>query len=286
MGKQKEVLTMEVNLAYALPLILSSSAIASAVAGIFVLLGKRADRKAREQERQEDKADKQDVELAQKVKDLIKLVEKLHRGQSAFLYDRIKYLCLRYIGEKCITGEELEDLLDLHVVYQNDLDGNGTLDTFIAQVKSLQIVKQKSSRYKTDAEYQPQEKPKIATDPEKPIILVVDDAATWTYVIKKALGNVKYTIFEINDPLEVKPLLRQITPQLFILDCHMPDLSGLELIPIIRAYPGHEKTPIIMITGDDTTETLKSASELDVSEFISKKFKPSELREAVEHYLK
>ena len=120
---------------------------------------------------------------------------------------------------------------------------------------------------------------------EKPLILVVDDSTTWTYVVEKALGTVHFNIQKSHDPKEVKALLQQITPQLIILDCLMPEITGLDLIPIIREFPEHKNTPIIMLTGDETPETLNSAADLGVSEFLLKKRASSELRDIVDHHL-
>jgi len=274
---------MEVNLAYALPLILSSSAIASAVAGIFVLLGKKADSKARAKERQEAKEDQKDIDLVENVKNLITLVGKLHKGLSAFLFDRIKYLCLRYISEKCITGEELKDLLELFRVYEKDLDGNGTLGTFVAQAKALPIVPIKAHR-NNDAEYFV-DKEKQQEPAERPTILAVDDSHVWLTKIKQALGSAKYDIYTTTNPAEVQAMLRQISPQLIILDCHMDNMSGFDVIKVIREQKAFHNTPIIMLTGDNTDETWKAAVSMDVSEFLTKPFKPAQLREAVSHYL-
>jgi len=272
-----------VNMAYALPIILGSGVVSAVVAGLFMVIGKRMDHKAEAEKRKDAKVGKKEFEYEEFAEKITKLVEKMHIALTAILQDRIKYLCLRYIGEGEITGEELKDLLELHELYQTVLDGNGLLDTLIEQVKLLKIVKSKVSRHYLPAETP---KPDRRTKPdEKPIILIVDDAKTWTTLIEQALGNRKYSIYTTNDPKEVKILLRQISPQLFILDYMMDDLTGLELIPIIRAFPEHRTTPIIMLSGDDTSDTLSKAHELGVAEFLPKNFKPSELREAVGHYI-
>ena len=60
-------------------------------------------------------------------------------GTRMILYDRIKYLGKRYISEGEITADCLEDLIEMHRVYHDELDGNGYLDTLICQVKHLKI---------------------------------------------------------------------------------------------------------------------------------------------------
>ena len=57
------------------------------------------------------------------------------------MYDRIKYLGRCYIEKGFITADDLEDLVAMHKCYHDDLDGNGFLDTLMAQVKALPIRK-------------------------------------------------------------------------------------------------------------------------------------------------
>lgn len=58
------------------------------------------------------------------------------------LYDRIKYLGRRHLENGFITAEDLEDLMSMHKVYHDDLDGNGFLNSIMAQVKALPIRKE------------------------------------------------------------------------------------------------------------------------------------------------
>lgn len=55
------------------------------------------------------------------------------------LYDRIKHLGRRHIAEKSICAEDLEDLMAMHKIYHDDLDGNGFLDDVMLQVRRLNI---------------------------------------------------------------------------------------------------------------------------------------------------
>lgn len=60
-------------------------------------------------------------------------------GIRIVLYDRIKYLGRRYIENNCIMPEDLEDILEMHRIYHDDLDGNGYLDSVMCRVKALPI---------------------------------------------------------------------------------------------------------------------------------------------------
>lgn len=61
-------------------------------------------------------------------------------GIRILLYDRIKHLCKYHIAEGGITAEDLEDLMQMHKIYHDDLKGNGYLDVLMSQVKKLPMI--------------------------------------------------------------------------------------------------------------------------------------------------
>lgn len=61
------------------------------------------------------------------------------KGTQVLLYDRIKCLGRHYISEGEIDAEDLEDIIEMHRVYHNELGGNGYLDTLMENVKKLPI---------------------------------------------------------------------------------------------------------------------------------------------------
>ena len=62
-------------------------------------------------------------------------------GVQVLLYDRIKYLAKHYIEEREIHAEDLEDLMRMHTIYHDDLNGNGYLDRLMKKVKDLKIIR-------------------------------------------------------------------------------------------------------------------------------------------------
>lgn len=96
---------------------------AALVSGLIQLLLWRLNRKAAK----EDKCNEGDNQ----VKNALRVL----------LYDRIKYLGRCYIDQGFVTADDLEDIVEMHKCYHDDLDGNGFLDTLMAQVKALPIRK-------------------------------------------------------------------------------------------------------------------------------------------------
>lgn len=66
-------------------------------------------------------------------------VKNLTIGQRVILQDRIKYLGKSYIKKQAIDLEDREDLIEMHKVYHDYLDGNGNLDALMKDVLKLPL---------------------------------------------------------------------------------------------------------------------------------------------------
>ncbi|MDR2711494.1 MAG: response regulator [Clostridiales bacterium] len=119
---------------------------------------------------------------------------------------------------------------------------------------------------------------------KRSIILAVDDSL----VILKTLSSVlsdTYKVFTLPKPAELKNVLRKLTPELFLLDYKMPELTGFELIPIIRSFEEHKETPIIFLTSVDTLDNVTAAFALGACDFIVKPFDPEILHEKIAKHI-
>lgn len=69
----------------------------------------------------------------------LKKKDGVNKGVQIILYDRVKFLGKKYIAEGSIAADALEDLIAMHKIYHDDLDGNGYLDEIMKAVKALPI---------------------------------------------------------------------------------------------------------------------------------------------------
>ena len=121
-------------------------------------------------------------------------------------------------------------------------------------------------------------------DTRKLRILAVDDSPVMLKIISSVLEN-EYKVYTITNPLLVENFMLQITPELFLLDYKMPRLNGFELIPIIRHFEQHKRTPIIFLTSLGTVDHISKALSLGACDFIVKPFQPDILREKVAKHI-
>jgi len=119
---------------------------------------------------------------------------------------------------------------------------------------------------------------------DKPVILAIDDNPFELQTIHFFLKN-SYTVYTLPDPGKVKDLLRMVTPDMFLLDCQMPGISGFDLVPIIRNVPLHDETPIIFVTSIGSIDNISVAIHLGACDFVVKPISEIILNEKVSLHL-
>jgi len=122
--------------------------------------------------------------------------------------------------------------------------------------------------------------PDVSTTTEKKVIVAVDDAPDILRMVHSLLSD-KYNVYTVADPTQLKPLLNDINPDLFLLDFVMPELSGIDLIPMIRKFPKNKDTPIIFLTSEKSPAFLKEAVRLGASDFLIKPVNVEALNEKI-----
>lgn len=100
-------------------------------------------RKAEREDRAEDRADKRIEERIGHLEDemtaMRTLTAALAESQKNVLFDRIRYLCRRYLADGEIDFDDLRAVNALHNSYHNGLGGNGDLDALMKQVRELPV---------------------------------------------------------------------------------------------------------------------------------------------------
>jgi len=118
----------------------------------------------------------------------------------------------------------------------------------------------------------------------KPIILAVDDNPAILQAVNLILGD-DYKVYTLPQPQAIKDVLSRVTPDMFLLDCHMPVLHGFELVPLIRSHSDHEDTPIVFLTSEGTIDNVSVATTIGASGFIVKPIDEVVLRKKVAEVL-
>jgi two-component system, OmpR family, KDP operon response regulator KdpE len=114
----------------------------------------------------------------------------------------------------------------------------------------------------------------MANSEVKRNILVVDDEAQITRVLKTTLSSQGYGIRTAADGEEALDLMKSWSPDLIITDLRMPNMDGLELCRRVRM---ESRTPIIVLSvkGEETIKV--EALDAGADDYITKPFSVNEL---------
>lgn len=114
-------------------------------------------------------------------------------------------------------------------------------------------------------------------------ILVVDDEPRMIRFIRLNLEHDGFDVFDASDGQEAFEQLRDVMPDLILLDVMMPGIDGFETLDMIREI---SNVPVIMLTAKGDVEDRVKGLELGADDYISKPFSPAELSSRVKAVLR
>lgn len=118
-------------------------------------------------------------------------------------------------------------------------------------------------------------------------ILVVDDEPANIELLKAFLDDVADEIFGVTDPKAAEQAFAEFQPDLVLLDLHMPDPDGLELLRRLRsARASLGFLPVMVLTADAGTVARNSALILGADDFLTKPLDRLEVRLRVRNQLR
>jgi DNA-binding response OmpR family regulator len=114
-------------------------------------------------------------------------------------------------------------------------------------------------------------------------ILVVDDETRMLDFIRVTLEAAGYELHEALDGGEALQELRDVLPDLVLLDAGLPDIDAFELLRIIRET---SRVPVIMLTVRADERDKIHGLELGADDYVTKPFSPGELSARIKAVLR
>ena len=114
-------------------------------------------------------------------------------------------------------------------------------------------------------------------------ILVADDDQTTRLLISETLRGAKYTVIEAADGAAALKKLKTDKFDMALLDVWMPKMNGLEVLAALRKTKRRPK--VIVMTSDDTPETLLGAIREEAYQYLAKPIEPKALMALVRETL-
>jgi len=106
-------------------------------------------------------------------------------------------------------------------------------------------------------------------------VLIIEDEAQITRLIELELKYEGYDVITATDGAEGLKSIQQNNPDLVLLDCMLPNMSGEEVCQKVRET--ENPTPIIMITAKDGIEDKVKGLDYGADDYLVKPFATEEL---------
>ena len=118
-----------------------------------------------------------------------------------------------------------------------------------------------------------------------PTVMVVEDGDLVRETLTRLLRREGYATLAAHDGREALDVLSHEKPDVILLDVNMPDMNGIELLEALHENPQWQALPVVMLTGQSDTHTIRRAMQLGAKEFLVKAaFSVSEMLESVKKY--
>jgi two-component system NtrC family sensor kinase len=118
-------------------------------------------------------------------------------------------------------------------------------------------------------------------------ILIVDDQTANLRVLATVLEFAGYThVSCLSDSRELLQIFEEFQPDLVLLDLHMPHVDGLAAMDqLATVVPEDDYLPILVLTGDNTSEAKEKALSHGAHDFLSKPLNRTEVQLRVKNLL-
>ena len=110
-------------------------------------------------------------------------------------------------------------------------------------------------------------------------ILIIDDERSIRNTFRIFMENAGYRVMTADNVDDAFKIINNEKFDLIITDCIMPKTSGLELLKKLRI--NDNLTPVIVMTGEPTSENQALAFEVKASAYLAKPISKATLLESV-----
>jgi two-component system phosphate regulon response regulator PhoB len=119
-----------------------------------------------------------------------------------------------------------------------------------------------------------------------PKILVVEDEPAIVELVKVHLVDAGYEVRAAPDAETAQQALKEMLPDLVLLDWMLPGQSGLAFAKQLRADPRTKELPVIMVTARSDEADRVAGLEAWVDDYVTKPFSPRELKARIKSVLR
>jgi CheY-like chemotaxis protein len=119
------------------------------------------------------------------------------------------------------------------------------------------------------------------SDSNKKVLIADDNQVSFAYleVLLKRMGIAS---IHAKNGLELLRLIKVEHPDIILLDIGMETMDGITVLEAVKKDTRTSHIPIIMVSGDDSKETINKCMRLGCVGYLAKPVNADKLREALE----
>ena len=121
---------------------------------------------------------------------------------------------------------------------------------------------------------------------EQQTLMIVDDSKLNRMMLMDILGDQYHYIEAADGRQAVRLLEKDLTVDLMLLDVHMPEMDGFQVLEQMNRFNWINEVPVIMVSAEDRREASERAYTLGVTDFIHRPFDAFIVRHRVENTLR
>jgi DNA-binding response OmpR family regulator len=121
---------------------------------------------------------------------------------------------------------------------------------------------------------------------EKPVVVAVDDSSEMLDILKSVIAGAGYRFFGASNAQQCMRLVRDVEPDLILLDIQMPETDGFDLCRQIRAVEAFRNIPVAFVTARRTAQDVKSGIAAGGNDFITKPFDARNLMARIDRWVR
>jgi DNA-binding response OmpR family regulator len=122
---------------------------------------------------------------------------------------------------------------------------------------------------------------------QKPSVLVVEDDEHIGPLLEFMLERQGYRVELRTDGRAARQFIETngLPPSLILLDVMLPFHDGFELLRMVRAQPGWETVPLVMLTAKNSELDIARALDAGANDYILKPFQPADLMARLRRFM-